>query len=105
MENELNFVIISRTQVMVTSSPHIVALLSRDSDSSVVASHVRTVHFLNAPFLDRLGSGSTDHKRTPLAAAGADGWSGLRVRWKRSIDRACPCFAYAAPRGASSMRM
>ena len=43
-----------------TSSPHIVALLSRDSDSSVVALHVRTVYFLNAPFLDRLGSGSTD---------------------------------------------
>ena len=94
-----------RTQNEVTGLPHIVALLSRDSDSSVVASHVRTVHFLNAPFLDRLGSGFTDNKRTPLAAVGADGWSGLRVRWKRSIDSACPCFAYATPRGASSMRM
>ena len=94
-----------RTQNEVTSLPHIVASLSRDSDSSVVALHVRTVYFLNAPFLNRLGSGSTDHKRTPLAAAGADGWSGLRVRWERSIDSACPCFAYATPRGASSVRM
>ena len=66
--------------------------------------YVRYV-FLNAPFLNRLGSGSTDNKRTPLAAVGADGWSGLRVRWERSIDRTCPCFAYATPRGASSMRM
>ena len=104
-ETEPDCETIFRARGGYTSSPHIVALLSRDSDSSVVALHVRTVYFLNAPFLDRLASGSTDHKRTPLAAAGADGWSGLRVRWERSIDSACPCFAYAAPRGASSMRM
>ena len=43
-ENEPNLVIISRTQNMATSLPHIVELPNRDTDSSAVALRIRTAY-------------------------------------------------------------